>query len=71
MKLVKVDAQGNREELLPMAQCAAEGEKCMCPVCGTPGTKETPAADGSLKCEDAVFWNRHINQWECHECWLK
>lgn len=48
------------------------GDPIECKTCGSPGRFDEMKQGGdTAEFDDAVWWNRYINGWECYYCWLK
>ena len=45
------------------------GDAWECPNCTAPGKLRT-SSQYDIMVEDAIRWNKHSEQWECHDCWL-
>ena len=63
-KLEKILQQTNPGVLL------THRAKVECPTCGAPGRLDLLPID-EVSLQDAVWWNRKQQHWECTECWLK
>ena len=49
---------------------SGHGVPMNCPGCGAPGRHDV-MHNGTAEFEDAIVFNTHTNNWECHECCLK